>query len=308
MPNTIPPIVDGRSLTVYKNLIMSALATADSPSFRVLMTFKLLPGMTARTVLDCHEAGAVAGKYYPSGATTNSADGPRSEEEVADAITEMERLGMILSIHGETPDAPSFEREKAFLPTLERIMNRWPKLKIVLEHLSTKAALDCVLAAPDTLAATITAHHLLFTIDDMLGEGLNPHLFCKPVIKSIEDRAALRAAVFGGTPKIFFGSDSAPHSRSSKERWRAPGGVYSSPTAIPALVGLFESESCLSRLPGFLSLFGAAFYGIESPQERLFLKKTPWKVQEEIDGSVPMCAGMKLEWQVVGREFNHSLQ
>lgn len=304
MPNTIPPVSDGKSVEEYRNIILSA--TLGSPGLHPLMTFKLLPGMGAQTVADCHKAGVVAGKYYPSGATTNSSDGPRSEEEAADAISEMERRGIILSIHGEAPDAPSFERERAFLPTLERIMSRWPRLRIVLEHVSTKSALDFVLGAPDTLVATITAHHLLFTIDDMVGGGLNPHLFCKPIIKSAEDRAALRTAVFNGTPKIFFGSDSAPHARQSKEKAMSPGGVYSSPTAIQALVGLFEAEACLSRLPGFLASFGATFYGFSQSGESIVLKKIPWKVPEEMDGCVPMCAGMTLEWQVLGRRLVNS--
>jgi len=295
MPNTMPPIADVSSLARYREEI--AGFTSDS-GFLPLMAFKLLPGMEAKTVDACVAAGAVAGKYYPAGATTNAADGPSSPEAVADALEAMEEADIVLSIHGEAPEAPSLEREKAFLGTVERIMDRWPRLRIVLEHLSTKESVDFVSSGPDRLGATITAHHLLFTIDDMLGSGLNPHLFCKPILKSAGDRAALREAAFSASPRFFFGSDSAPHERAAKESASAPGGVYSAPTAIPALVGLFESEGALAALATFAASNGARFYRLVPPSGTLRLRREAWSVPEMIDGVVPMCAGAVLAWRL----------
>lgn len=295
MPNTVPPIADASTLARYGEEI--AGFTRDC-GFLPLMAFKLLPGMEAKTVEACVAAGAVAGKYYPAGATTNAADGPSSPEAVADALDAMEEADIVLSIHGEAPEVPSLEREGAFLGTVEKILGRWPRLRIVLEHLSTKESVDFVLSGPDRLGATITAHHLLFTLDDMLGAGLNPHLFCKPILKSARDRDALREATFSAMPRIFFGSDSAPHERAAKERAAAPGGVYSAPTAIPALVGLFESEGALAALAPFVASSGARFYRLAPPSGTLHLRREAWSVPDMIDGVVPMCAGTVLGWRL----------
>ncbi len=299
MPNTIPPIADAISLTRYRGEIRTATESCGKP-FEALLAFKLLPGMTVSTVAGCIDSGAVAGKYYPAGATTNAEDGPGSPYAVADALDVMEEKGIILSIHGEAPDSPVLERESAFLKTLEEVLQRWPKLRIVLEHLSTAEAVRFVENGPDRLAATITAHHLLLTLDDMMGRGLNPHLFCKPVLKGAKDRDALREAAFSGSPKFFFGSDSAPHLRSVKEKAVAPGGIYASPTAVPALVGLFEDFGALDGLSGFLSGHGDIFYRLENPTSRLRLVRESWIVPEEVDGCVPLLAGKTLGWKVAG--------
>ena len=294
MPNTVPPIVDGASVSDYRRRILAALPPGSR--FQPLMSFKLVPGMTGKAVTACAAAGAIVGKYYPAGVTTNAADGPRSFGEVAAALDAMEELDLVLCIHGEHPGAPSMERETAFLPEVEKIMARWPRLRVVLEHLSTAEAAAFVATGPVRLAATLTAHHLLYTIDDMLGEALTPHLFCKPILKSASDRRALREAVFSGSPRFFFGSDSAPHPRARKESGAAPGGVYSAPTAVPALAGLFEAEGALAALPDFLSSHGAAFYRLPAPEGSLKLVRRSWIVPGEIDGVVPMCAGERLSW------------
>ena len=296
MPNTLPPVADAASLIAYRDKIIACLP--ESSNFTPLMSFKLLAGMSAATVEACAKAGAVAGKYYPAGATTNAADGPLNPEAVAEALSAMETAGIVLSIHGEAPDAPSLEREGTFLATLEKILVRWPRLRVVLEHLSTREAVDFVAAGPERLTATITAHHLLFTIDDMMGGSLNPHLFCKPVIKSAKDRGALRNAAFSGSSKCFFGSDSAPHDRKVKESAHAPGGVYASPTAIPALAGLFESEGVLEAFRSFIAVNGARFYRLPAPQGSLRLLRQSWSVPGEMDGAVPMCAGKVLAWRL----------
>jgi len=296
MPNTIPPIADAVSLIRYRDEISSRIPSGSD--FIPLMTFKLLPGLSGATVAACAGACAVAGKYYPAGATTNASDGPSRPDDVKEALDAMQELDIVLSIHGEDPEFPAMEREAAFLPTVERILGRWPKLRVVLEHLSTKEAVDFVRRGPDRLAATITAHHLLFTIDDMLGEGLNPHLFCKPILKTAVDRDALVEAALSGSPKFFFGSDSAPHPRPAKERASAPGGIYSSPTAIPALAELFESKGYIGALEAFVARFGAKYYRLSPPGGELRLRKESWTVPVEIDGVVPMCAGATMEWKI----------
>jgi dihydroorotase len=294
MPNTVPAISSAAAIEAYRREI----ETAAGGSFRALMTFKILPGMRGEVVAACVAAGAIAGKYYPAGATTNSSDGLSSPELAEEALGAMESLGTVLSVHAEDPSAPVLEREEAFLPVLESIMLRHPGLKVVFEHISTGAGLDFVTSGPARLAGTLSPHHLLFSIDDMMGEAMDPHLYCKPVIKGKRERDALRRAVFGGNPKLFFGSDSAPHPRSAKECARAASGVYSAPAAIPALVGLFEREGAMEALAGFLAGRGAAFYGLPPPVGVLRLSRRPWTVPAELDGAVPMLSGARLLWIV----------
>jgi dihydroorotase len=298
MPNTVPPIRDVESLIQYKTEIENSVVGGEKTKFTPLMTFKLLPGMRADLVQALADAGAIAGKYYPSGSTTNSSDGPRSPEDVREALEAMEALGIVLSIHGEEPKAPVFRRETAFLTTVEKLLADFPRLRIVLEHLSMADSVSFVGRGPERLAGTITAHHLLFTCDDMLDESMNPHLYCKPILKRASDREALQGAVATGDGRFFFGSDSAPHPRSRKESGAAPGGVYSSPTAIPALAQLFEEIGILERLASFTGKNGASFYRLPQTMDVLRLEHETWVVPGEIDGSVPMCAGATLEWRI----------
>jgi dihydroorotase len=180
-----------------------------------------ISGMSAEVVRACAAAGAVAGKYYPAGSTTNASDGLLDPSDAEDALAAMEDAGLILCVHAEEPSAPVLDREEAFIPVLERILSAHPQLKMVVEHVSSAALLSFVFAAPARVAATVTAHHLLFTLDDLLGEGMDPNLYCKPVLKSARDRDALRDAVLRGESRLFFGSDSAPHPRAAKESPRA---------------------------------------------------------------------------------------
>jgi len=299
MPNVLPPVADAPGIAAYRGAIMDAMCDTDR-RFEPLMTFKLLPGMVADTVRACARAGAMAGKYYPAGATTNSTDGIRSPAEIEEALAAMEEAGLVLSIHGEDPAAPVLERETAFLPVVESVLSRHPRLRIVLEHLSGAEALAFVLSGPPNLAGTLTAHHLSFTLDDLLGEGMDPHLFCKPVVKTARDRRALREAAFQGGRRLFFGSDSAPHPRAAKEGRRAPAGIYAAPTALPAIVGLFAEAGAEAALRPFLCENGAAFYGLTPATGSITLVEEPWTVPEEMDGSVPMFAGKNLAWRVVG--------
>ena len=294
MPNTIPPIASGAEVSAYRNEIAAATKGALAP----LMAFKLLPGMSAETVRGCAAAGAIAGKYYPRGATTNSSDGLADPSEAEAALAAMEEAGLVLSVHAEAPSSAVLEREEAFIPVLERIIARYPRLKVVVEHISSAALLEFVLSGPRRVAGGITAHHLLFTLDDLIGEGMDPHLYCKPVLKSARDRDALHDAVLRGESKLFFGSDSAPHPRPAKEGPHAASGVYSSPCAIAALAGLFEEGGALPALEAFLSRRGAAFYGLPPSSGVLVLERREWTVPAETDGAVPMLAGKALNWSI----------
>lgn len=294
MPNVVPPLCSAAALEDYARSAGAALAAAPRGA-ELLPTFKLVPGMGRAAVLACAAAGAAAGKYYPAGATTNSSDGVPSPESVAPELEAMEEAGLVLSIHGEDPAAPALERERAFLPVVDRLLARYGRLRIVFEHLSTAEAVEAVLAWPERLAATLTAHHLAFTIDDLLGERLDPRFFCKPVLKGARDREALVRAATSGSPRFFFGSDSAPHPPAAKAGGAA--GAYAAPVALSLVAGAFEEAGALGRLEAFLSEHGARFYGLPLNEGRLALRREPWTVPDEIDGVAPLAAGRTLAWK-----------
>lgn len=292
MPNTVPPIASAENVRDYYAQIKSA-----APQLDLLMTFKLNAKISADELVKMKEAGVVAGKYYPAGVTTNSEDGVSEFESIFPVVAEMEKLGLVLCIHGEEPSAFCLDREKEFIRRVEILAERFPKLRIVFEHLSTAAAVEAVKRLPANIAATITAHHLIHTLDDVIGGSLQPHHFCKPLPKRPEDRKALREAAFSGNPKFFFGSDSAPHAQSKKECCCGAAGVYSAPVAIPVLIQLFESANALDKLPNFIAGFGADFYGIPRPTKTVTYINSPWTVPANVDGAVPLFANQTLNWQ-----------
>ena len=292
MPNTVPPIASAENVRDYYAQIKSA-----APQLDLLMTFKLNAKISADELVKMKEAGVVAGKYYPAGVTTNSEDGVSEFESIFPVVAEMEKLGLVLCIHGEEPSAFCLDREKEFIRRVEILAERFPKLRIVFEHLSTAAAVEAVKRLPANVAATITAHHLIHTLDDVIGGSLQPHHFCKPLPKRPEDRKALREAAFSGNPKFFFGSDSAPHAQSKKECCCGAAGVYSAHVAIPVLIQLFESANALDKLPNFIAGFGADFYGIPRPTKTVTYINSPWTVPANVDGAVPLFANQTLNWQ-----------
>lgn len=295
MPNISPPVKDVPSLRNYEEEIKSVCGSQFTP----LMTFKLIPSLSADTVLPLKNAGAVAGKYYPAGATTNAEDAVAHWEQISPVLERMEQEGMILSIHGEDPLAPALEREQAFLPVLDQIRRRFPRLPIVVEHLSSREGVEWLKDQDEKVAATVTLHHLLFTIEDIIGGALRPHLFCRPLPKKNEDREALRALVFDNHPRVFFGSDSAPHLRERKECNGAAAGAFTAPVLMPLLTGLFESEGKLDLLEAFCSEKGAEFYGLPLNRGHITLEKCDWILSEEISGVVPLFAGRKITWKVL---------
>ena len=291
MPNLLPPISSVEGLLSYQKEIR-----AFAPGFQPLMTFKLLPGMTAKEIGALKRAGAVAGKYYPEGVTTNSEDGIRNTDELYPILETMEGEDLVLCMHGEEPGAPVLERERLFLPRLEEMAARFPRLRMVFEHVSTADGVALVKSLPGTIAATVTVHHLLFTLEDMMAAGLDPHLYCKPVVKTEADRSAIEGAVLEKNHKFFFGSDSAPHPAAAKTSSPAAAGVYSAPVAMPLLIDFFDSLGALDRLEDFTSRFGAQFYNLPLNRGTTEWLNVESEVAGLIDGAVPLRAGKKLKW------------
>lgn len=293
MPNTVPPIDSPERLIAYREEVEQS-GIEVTP----LMTFKIMPTMTRSDIKALAKAGAVAGKLYPRGATTNSDDGVQSIEEMYPVFQAMEKEGIILSLHGEDPSVSVFDREKAFLPVVDKIVRAFPGLKVILEHLSTIEGVAYVLSAPERVAATLTAHHLWYTVDDLMGRGFMSHLFCKPVIQTSEDRGVLRAAAVSGNPKFFFGSDSAPHPKERKETFSSAAGIYSARVALPAVTQVFDEYGKLDKLEDFVSGFGAKFYGLKRNKEQITLVRNSWRVPDEVHGVVQMLAGGELNWEL----------
>lgn len=291
MPNTLPPITTAAALTNYRREIEVA-----APGLKALMTFKIHPRLDRAALTALKAAGAVAGKLYPEGVTTNSEDGVRRLEDAYGVFAVMEELGLVLCLHGEHPEAFSLDREAAFVLSLPTLRAAFPRLRIVLEHVSSAEGLDAVLNDGPLTAATLTVHHLLYTLDDMVGGKLDPHLFCKPLLKRPQDRDRLVAAALSGSPKFFFGSDSAPHSRENKEAALCSAGCYTMPVSLSLLIGLFESHGALDRLEAFVSRFGAEFYGLSTNQGSISFVKEPWTVSKLYHGVVPLMAGATLPW------------
>jgi dihydroorotase len=292
MPNTEPPINSPESVKKYKEEILAA-----APSLEVLLTFKLNKNYEEQELLAIQKNGAVAAKYYPLGVTTNSQDGVSKIEDMYPTIALMEKLNLVLCLHGEEPGAFCLDREKDFLKHLEKICKNFSKLRVVLEHVSSAEAVECVKNLPPNVAATITVHHLILTLNDIVGDSLRPQNFCKPLPKLPKDKEAVRAAVFSGNKKFFLGTDSAPHSLEKKECLCGAAGVYSAPVAIPILIEEFEKENKLDLLSDFLSVFGSDFYQIPRQTKKVVYIKEKWQVPNTIDGAVPLRAGETLEWQ-----------
>ena len=293
MPNTTPPINNMERVINYKKEIEEA-----AKNFTPLMSFKLYPDMKEEEIIKLSEAGAVAGKLYPEGSTTNSEDGVKSWKQINEALCAMSKLGVILTIHGEKPDSFVLDREKDYLPELFQIIEHYPDLKIVLEHVSSIEGVNAVMNGPATLGATITIHHLLITLDDLLGGGITPHNFCKPVVKTPKDRKAIQNAALSGNRKFFFGSDSAPHPESLKLKSNGNAGIFSAPAAFPLLVSFFEKNGSKELLENFTSRYGAEFYNLPLNSSSVTLERKENKVPERFSDIIPFMAGAAIEWDI----------
>ena len=306
MPNLSPPGTTTATVAAYRDRIMAALPKGSS--FIPLMTLYL----TDATDPDDLETGFALGvltaaKLYPANATTNSAHGVTSVRSIYRVLERMQDLGMPLLIHGEVTDSAIdiFDREAVFIETvLTPVLKDFPALKVVFEHITTKDAADFVLAAPDTVAATITPHHLQINRNAIFAGGLRPHAYCLPLAKREHHRLALRKAATSGSSKFFLGTDTAPHEVHTKESACGCAGIFCAPHALEAYASVFEEEGALDRLEGFASEYGPRFYGLPLNESRVVLERADNAVPAAIAAGggevVPWMAGETLRWRFAG--------
>ena len=305
MPNLKPPVTTVAQAEDYRQRILANLPAGSR--FQPLMTLYLTESTTVEEIARAKASDSVfAVKYYPAGATTNSQSGVRELSRVYPVLEAMERCGLPLLLHGEVtdPDVDIFDRECVFIERhLVPLRARFPALRMVLEHVTTRDGVDFVSAAPDNVAATITAHHLLLNRNAMFQGGIHPHHYCLPILKRETHRAALLQAATGADPHFFLGTDSAPHVRAAKESACGCAGIYTAHAAIELYAEAFEQAGRLDRLEAFASFHGADFYRLPRNQERLVLERTPWTVPDEypLGGATckPMRAGESMAWSVV---------
>ncbi|HSJ80715.1 MAG TPA: dihydroorotase [Thiobacillus sp.] len=303
MPNLKPPVVNVADAAAYRARL---LAAAAGTSFEPLMTLYLTDNTTPEEIRRARASGFVhAVKYYPAGATTNSDSGVTELPQAYQAIAAMEEVGMPLLLHGEVvdPEVDVFDREAVFIERhLTRLLRDFPKLKIVLEHITTRHAAEFVAAAPANVAATITVHHLLYNRNAMFRGGIRPHLYCLPVLKREQHRQALVAAAISGNPKFFLGTDSAPHAVGAKETACGCAGIYSAHAAIELYAEAFEDAGALDRLEAFASFYGADFYSLPRNTDTLTLKRESWDAPVSLrlgdETLVPLRAGEAIRWRV----------
>jgi dihydroorotase len=289
MPNLVPPITSLERLIAYREEIEE---TVGHLAFTPLMTlfFRHYTHDELREARP-HLLGI---KLYPDGVTTNSESGVRKLDDYHQVFKSMEDLRIPLLVHGESHGFV-LDREKEFLSSYEFLAENYPNLIIVMEHITTADAV-ALLDRHENLYATVTLHHLLLTLNDMAGGLLQPHLFCKPILKRPEDREALQAAVLRGHPKLMFGSDSAPHPISAKECCGCAAGVFSAPVALPMLAQFFDKHDAHAQLQGFVSDHAVKLHSLSLPVKRILLRQETWDVPEHFGSVVPFKAGKKLEW------------
>ncbi|MBD1577680.1 MULTISPECIES: dihydroorotase [Vibrio] len=303
MPNTVPPVTDLAMALDYRKRIMAHNKTA---AFEPLMALYLTDNTTAEDVRTAHASGkVVACKLYPAGATTNSDSGVTSAQKIYPVLEAMAEIGMLLLIHGEvtTHDVDIFDREEQFLNTvLAPIVNDFPHLKIVLEHITTSNAVEFVKNAGDNVAATITAHHLLFNRNHMLVGGIRPHFYCLPILKRGSHQQALIEAATSGNKKFFIGTDSAPHAQGKKETACGCAGSYTAHASIELYAEVFDLADKLENLEAFASHNGPDFYNLPRNSDTITLEKSAWDVPATMpfgdDVVVPIRANEKIEWLV----------
>ena len=304
MPNLKPPVVTVADAQAYRSRILAALP-ADT-EFNPLMTLYLTDRTQPSEIENAKRSGFVHGvKYYPAGATTNSDSGVTAIGNVYPVLEAMQRAGIPLLIHGEVTDGhvDMFDRERVFVETLlAQVVRDFPALKIVVEHVTTKDAADFVREASANVAATITPQHLLYSRNALFVGGIRPHYYCLPILKRESHRQALVAAATSGSPKFFLGTDSAPHSKASKEHACGCAGCYSAPAALELYAEAFDSAGALDRLETFASFNGPDFYGLARNVNRVTLKREPWTMPSDYsfgnERIVPLRAGETIQWKL----------
>lgn len=306
MPNLNPPITTVQQAQAYRGRIMAALPAGSA--FEPLLTAYLTDSISPTEIASGFAEGVfTACKLYPAHATTNSDHGVTSMALIKNVLETMQRIDMPLLIHGEVtaPEVDIFDREAVFIDrVLQPLRHDFPGLRIVLEHITTREAVDFVLAQGPKLAATITPHHLEINRNAMFAGGLRPHMYCLPTAKREQHRLALRAAATSGNSKFFLGTDSAPHSIAAKESDCGCAGIFNAPFAIEAYAKVFAEENALDKLEGFASEFGPAFYRLPLNEEKVALQQQPLEVPASLQVGEellrPFHAGMTLPWRFVG--------
>ncbi len=307
MPNLLPPVLTAKDAIAYRARVMAALP--EGSSFKPLMTCYL----TDDTDPDDVEAGFRDGvftavKMYPANATTNSAHGVKDFNKIKRTLARMEKIGMTFLIHGEEadPEIDIFDREAVFIERrLIPMTKDFPRLKIVLEHLSSKEGVEFVRSAAPQLGGTITPYHLMLTRTDWLGYGLKPYMYCMPVLKRREDRDALRKAATSGAPCYFLGTDSAPHPVAKKLNVTGAAGLFNSPVAIESYTQVFAEENALDKLEAFASLNGPKHYRLPPNEGTITLERASWTAPEDVNVDGPEeralvhRGGETIQWKVV---------
>ncbi|MEO8455322.1 MAG: dihydroorotase [Sphingomicrobium sp.] len=297
MPNLVPPITTVEAAAAYRERIVAAAGAGFTPLMTCYLTDAANPDEIARGF---EEGVWVAAKLYPAGATTNSASGVTDIHNIYPTLARMEKIGMVLCVHGEVtdPDVDVFDREKFFiLRVLDRLARDFPGLKIVFEHITTAEAVQFV-EDSSGVAATVTPQHLILNRNALFAGGLRPHAYCLPLAKRETHRLAVRKAATSGSPKFFLGTDSAPHSRKTKESECGCAGIFNAPFALESYATVFEEEGALDKLEAFTSVNGARFYDLPLNEGAITLAPGERKVPDEIDGLVPFQAGETLCWKI----------
>jgi dihydroorotase len=304
MPNLRPPVTNTVQAVQYEQRILAAVP--EGMSFKPLMTLYLTDNTSAEEVRKAKQSGVVhAVKLYPAGATTNSDAGVTNLRKTYAALEEMQRCSMPLLVHGEVTDSniDIFDREAVFIErVLQPLLKDLPELRVVFEHITTKDAAQFVAGAPANIAATITAHHLLYNRNAMLVGGIRPHYYCLPILKRETHREALVKAAISGNNKFFLGTDSAPHAQHTKETACGCAGCYTAHAAIELYAEAFEAANALEKLEGFASFYGADYYGLPRNKETITLHKEEWQVPATTGfgehSLVPLRAGETMKWKL----------
>jgi dihydroorotase len=298
MPNLAPPITTVAAAAAYRDRITAVSGQTFTPLMTAYLTDEASPDELARG----HGEGVwVAAKLYPAGATTNSASGVTDIDKIYPALERMQAIGMVLCMHGEVtdPDVDIFDREAVFIDrVLAPLVDAFPDLRIVFEHITTAHAAEFVRDAPPTIAATITPQHLHINRNALFAGGLRPHAYCLPVAKREEHRLAVRRAAVSGSPKFFLGTDSAPHARSAKESACGCAGIFNAAFALESYATVFDQEDRLDCFEAFASEHGANFYGLPLNRGTVTLERVPQLVPADVDGLVPFHAGESLGWRL----------
>lgn len=307
MPNLVPPVTTTALAEQYRRRIIDA--RPEGSNFEPMMTCYLTDTISPEDIRAAYAVKAFhAVKLFPAGATTNSASGVTDINKVHAVLEAMQEIGLPLSVHGEVvdPDVDIFDREAVFIDrVLDPVRKNFPELKIVFEHLTSKAGVDYVFDQDENMVATITPHHLVLTRNDLFAGGMNPYMYCLPVAKTFEDRDAVRKAAISGDERFFLGTDSAPHPTKAKEKAGAAAGIFNAPTSIGYVAQVFDELNALEKLEGFTSIYGARFYGFSPNGSTVTLVKREkpvemdWQLKAGSDIVKIFKPGIPLYWDLV---------